>query len=1577
MGKRLILLIGSLFAASVLAGPASSTPPARVVTSYALTLVPDFQWYNPSAWRLLASNDGQSWTVLDVRTNENPNTGTSQTYGMRQVYEVANQTAYRSYRLQIDANSMQGPCQVGLAEIELLGPVVGVEHEADLQANISSSQEHPLLGSPQNAFDGDVGTRWIDFAPFAGGGCWIQCDYVRQAEWLITKVNQVHLSQLVVATPMLMVEKAQQIQSNLTASASRPARPLTGYALTSANDYPNRDPHDWQLLGSNDGGKMWDTLDERRNEIFSSRFQRRIFLLEKPAQYSLYRMQFHIKESSGMRFQLGDLEPLYGKVPDQRPESLVILASAENPPMEKADMAFDGDPRSKWLCFVPSVNTPLWIQWQAVPQIDGLPIINLREFHLSLDRSRPHGQVPPLGNLSRTLTSYSLTSAEDSAERDPADWRLLGSNDGGNSWITLDERHNQVFTERSQKREFILGHPQACALYRFQVDSVASPANANSVQLAKIAPVYAPEASNPSSAIVISARGEHPPREKVDNLFSDNPQTKWLDFSPAEHHASWVQWYFANTASQPVIRADSASGIQPGFPSVVKVRLDGVAICATSNLLGFLDESGLQLFRADTAGLTVDPGQRVRLTGRIHFGNGFPELQHPAIQPLGSLLQIGQAHSEQIFDYPQPLVAGSAEGRVLTVAQGPDYTTVELAPENGAHSFFAKILNPGHAAMPNFANCRLRVQGVVQAAYDETGSRISGIIWVSSLANVALARPAEKDWDKLPSLSLENLADLSPGQPMLVSGVVQQQVPGQKVVISQGTHQLSVYSSQTNSLPVGSRVDAAGFLANANGVYSLNLSYVCLASDRSHARPETQTAATTPGELTSIRQVVEAIRNTPNRVFKVKVRGVITYIDLGLSHWYLQDGPDSIVALQQLQAGVSTSMHLEGKYVELEGNAGGNYGFGIWPTAFIKVLGRGHLPTPLRHSWDYLMTGADDGKWVQLEGIITEFEKQRLTLRTADGELKAWVNDIDPGTQDRLLGGLVRVNGVCTPVINNRHQRMGIRLLVPSPDSVEMIKAGPQDPFDLPEQSISSLMQYDDNQAALPAQLVKITGVVTYQEPHQLFVQNDTNALRIVPRQEASVAPGDTVEAVGLTEMDGLSPKLVQAVIHVTGHAALPPANPIDLLGADADKIQATVDATRGSTEATLLGRSFNESLQVLQLKQDKSDKTFLAYLPIKDDVLATVPVGSHVRLEGAFKAKTDSIVDFGQVITSFEMFLNSPADVVVLQRPPWWTSRRVLWVLGGACASMIIAMAWATLLRLQVRRRTRELQAEMSERKRMETELMAASRQAGMAEVATSVLHNVGNVLNSVNISSGLIADKLRESRTAKLSQVAALLTEHAADLGHFLTQDTRGRHIPSYLAKLADKLESERATTVSEMDALRQNIDHIKQIVARQQTYASSVGVTEIINVTELIEEALRINSVALSNHGINVMRQYDPELPQITVDRHKVLQILINVVTNARHACVESPRPDKQIRVQAGCREGQIRISVTDNGVGIAPENITRIFTHGFTTRSSGHGFGLHGSALAAQEMGGTLAAQSEGPGKGATFILQLPV
>lgn len=287
-----------------------------------------------------------------------------------------------------------------------------------------------------------------------------------------------------------------------------------------------------------------------------------------------------------------------------------------------------------------------------------------------------------------------------------------------------------------------------------------------------------------------------------------------------------------------------------------------------------------------------------------------------------------------------------------------------------------------------------------------------------------------------------------------------------------------------------------------------------------------------------------------------------------------------------------------------------------------------------------------------------------------------------------------------------------------------------------------------------------------------------------------------------------------------------------------------------------------------------------------------------------------------------------------------------------------------------------KELQRANRERETAQKKLVDTARQAGMAEMVSNVLHNVGNVLNSVGVTISMMQRRADKSKVASLSQLAEMIQDQGEHLARYLTEDPRGRKVPAFLISLSEHLGQENEQNAADIMALERHVQHVRDIIHLQQDYSRTGGLTESVNIQEVIEDALWLNSEQTTKYGIMVKKELSP-LPPCWIDRHRLLQILINLFSNARHALVRCDSPTKTIRVSLErYQQDRIRITVTDNGDGIAPSNLIRIFQHGFTTRKDGHGFGLHSSAIAARELSGSLTAYSDGKGHGATFVIDVP-
>jgi signal transduction histidine kinase len=282
-------------------------------------------------------------------------------------------------------------------------------------------------------------------------------------------------------------------------------------------------------------------------------------------------------------------------------------------------------------------------------------------------------------------------------------------------------------------------------------------------------------------------------------------------------------------------------------------------------------------------------------------------------------------------------------------------------------------------------------------------------------------------------------------------------------------------------------------------------------------------------------------------------------------------------------------------------------------------------------------------------------------------------------------------------------------------------------------------------------------------------------------------------------------------------------------------------------------------------------------------------------------------------------------------------------------------------------------VEAEQRER-RLQKQLREASHQSGMAEVATGVLHNVGNVLNSLGIAASTAHARLKASQFDRLERVAGILESHRGSLANFLENDPRGQRLPDYVGALGVQFKSDAHAIQQEMDAISSHIAYLREIVQAQQSFARVGGAQDTVDVRELVETALTLKAQELN--GAQITRDI-ADLPHLLTDRYKLLQIIVNFVTNACDAMAANKPTAPRLTIHARLVLGQLEIAVDDTGVGIPADLLPRIWEFGFTTKPQGHGFGLHSAAVAAQQLGGTIAARSDGQGLGASFCVKIPL
>jgi len=1543
-------LCGILYLSYQSESQGANATPGRILTQYALVSSQEDPGNDPVDWRMLGSNDhGATWVVLDVRTNRD-----FYERRLRRPIRIENKASYSTYRLEIlrakEADTNHPPC-VQLAEVELFGPVTGVANESELQGIITASKPHPLLGLPENAFDGDTVTSWMDYGLGHPGGCWIQCDYVASAEATLTNIAQMRGLDRLAPGVRQQIKNIETIRQRVGEFETKTLRGLTGYALTSANDMPARDPSDWRLLGSNDGGKTWQTLDQRSHELFGERFQRRTFMLSKPENFALYRLEVSgVAGNEGM-LQIAEVEPLTTPVRSGGKASLVVWALDENPPQEAAQMAFDGDVKTKWLS-VPGVakTRPCWLQWQYIPEVEEQRVIARRAILPTTEEiaSLMANELSKPDSTQFPLRGYALTAANDFPERDPKDWRLLGSNDQGKSWDTVDSRQGEVFKSRFERRVFTLSKNANYGLFRLDIEAVHDPSKAKSIQLAEIEPIWADGGSAQKYSLAVRGAGDNAPKESVELAFDHDPHTKWLDFA-ADRSAlqSWVEWSRIPRFFRPVVNIGQGHLTRTQSSNPARLRLEGVPIAwnEAAGLLGFVDTTGFQWFRLNAPIRDLQIGEFGRLDAWVTIRQNYPEASNAVFRVIRKLPSFPDAEPEATERLDEPFFSGSVTGKVVSVSWDPGYATAYLAARDGEAHMACRILNLSELDVEGLLGREIAAKGVLEAVYGQAGNRVIGRIWVKDHSDLAWV-----------------------GKP-----------------------------------------DAGGMTR--------------------------ATAEETNSVLTSIHQINQWASHPRTKPREVRVRGVLTYLDLALDDYYLQDGSESVVGLGQQDAGLSPFLGQDGAYVELTGIANTNDPPQIQAFDFVKFLGKGQMPEPRRDSWDYLATGRDDRLWVQVEGVITAMSKERLIIRMTGGEVLAWVNGLEKVSNQRLVGSEVRVSGVCAPVLNGLGLRLGFRLLAPSAAQLEVVRPAPDDLFALPIEPIDGVLQSRSSDVGQATQLVRTAGVVTYVGPGMLFIQANKIGLRVVLREEASVQAGDSVEAVGLAAPDGGSAKLIQAVVRKIAHPGLPEASPVDLIGAEVGRGGIAQDATRTRIRATVLGQSLKEGVVTYEMRDHNTGRSFSAYMPVEpSEPMITLPPGSVVDLVGVIKAQTNLLPDFGQVIESFEMYVNGNDHLTIVSRPSWWTTKHTAWLLMGVGGGLGLCLIWVKSLQKRVSLRTKELEAEIGERKRAEELLTESKRRL------RTILDSEPECVELVGRDGALLDINPAGLTLLQVESPAQVL---GAPMLSFVQPESKERlqkiHQQVFLGETADadfevvgmggarRWVSMRAAplrdadgTVSAMLAVMRDTTAQKQLEAqlRQSQKMEAVGLLaggiahdfnniltviqglsslmqmqgrltgdEKVNLGEIQKaseraasltrqllafsrkQVLRPRVIALHDIltkmsemlkrllGEDIELELEPSEGQtlIRADPGMVEQVVMNLAVNARDAMPSGGSlklrttlvrlTADQVQLRHEAREGEfVCMTVEDTGSGIAPEVIPRLFEPFFTTKGVGKGTGL---------------------------------
>jgi len=282
---------------------------------------------------------------------------------------------------------------------------------------------------------------------------------------------------------------------------------------------------------------------------------------------------------------------------------------------------------------------------------------------------------------------------------------------------------------------------------------------------------------------------------------------------------------------------------------------------------------------------------------------------------------------------------------------------------------------------------------------------------------------------------------------------------------------------------------------------------------------------------------------------------------------------------------------------------------------------------------------------------------------------------------------------------------------------------------------------------------------------------------------------------------------------------------------------------------------------------------------------------------------------------------------------------------------------------------------ARTAELKDTQEKLLESARAAGVAEVAINVLHNIGNVLNSVNVINQTNYEIIKKSKTIALQKTTELLTQNADQIAYYLSSDPRGKKVPELFIKLATALKEENISLEDNTYRMLNSISMMTNIISSQQEYAKTDLLQENIQLSSILDETINIQANLIKNYRVELKRHYQ-KVPDIYAEKAKVHQILNNLLVNAIQATSVNDNTKLAIDLDIYQQEEKIIFEIKDQGIGIKDEDLTKVFHHGFTTKKKGHGFGLHSCANLMSEMHGTIHAESKGLGKGACFRLAFP-
>jgi signal transduction histidine kinase/CheY-like chemotaxis protein len=842
----------------------------------------------------------------------------------------------------------------------------------------------------------------------------------------------------------------------------------------------------------------------------------------------------------------------------------------------------------------------------------------------------------------------------------------------------------------------------------------------------------------------------------------------------------------------------------------------------------------------------------------------------------------------------------------------------------GNRVVYARILVRNATAVPQLENAYVRAGGVLVPSLDRAGNASGWAFWIAEPQDIKVLGWLQTDPQfNLPATPIEVLPKIAADTRVRVEGKVRSQEPGRSLTLRDDTGQVEILTGQTFPLSTGERVEAIGYPRIRGTEWTLRLG-LYRAQQSGGAGDVLASAGGERPLLRLAEQILDLGTDQAVRGYPVRLFGVVTWSDPVAPFFFLQDASGGVCV-------TFDSARLEappqGDSVVVKGlTAVGEFAPQV-RAVDLKKTGAFDLPRANIVTLEQAMAGVEEGQWIELSGYLRQVSREgrwtRLDLTASAGEFTACLPPTDKLAG--LQGAVVRLRGVCSAVANERRQLVGVRLWVPSPEYVQVEEAASANPFAVPLRSIASLRQF--NTLLTFSRRTRVSAVVLHHAPGRYaYIQDGAESLQILSRDLEPLAPGDRIEAVGFPGREGSRVVLREAVYRRMATGAEPAPIPLE----SPERIDEGFDGRLVRVAGTLL--DITTRLKDSQLTIQTGKAVFEALLDGDNADLARerwLP-GSRLVLTGIYQIEFDEY----RHPHAFKIQLRSRQDIQVLRIASWWTRERAWAAAGVLTVLVLLGIGWVVTLRRRVRQQTGQIRAQLQKETRLEAELQRSSRLESLGILAGGIAHDFNNVLTVI---MGNLA-------------LAKLDSSDLPVVGRWLS-------------------------------AAEQGVMRARDLTLQLLTFAKGGDpVRKAVVLSEIVREAAEF---ALHGSKARCEFKFADDLWPADVDKGQIGQVVQNIIINALQAMPDGgiiritlSNADVSAGSLPGLAAGRfLKLGIADNGQGISPEHLPRIFDPYFTTRKQGSGLGLATVYSIVNKHLGCIEVHSR-LGEGTTFDVWLP-